>query len=102
MAQCNSEKAGKSYDSFVISISGNPYQRSSIPPQFSKDSSPVADPIHMINPISNAHVNDVPEVSKPQISKSEPLVQTPKSGALSNDQVTLKSAGEVDHDAGRR
>ncbi|MFZ0859822.1 MAG: hypothetical protein ABR881_13855 [Candidatus Sulfotelmatobacter sp.] len=56
----------------------------------------------MINPISNAHVNDVPEVSKPQISKSEPLVQTPKSGALSNDQVTLKSAGEVDHDAGRR
>ena len=56
----------------------------------------------MINPISSAHANDAPEASKPHIPKVEPQIQTPKSGALSHDQVTLKSAGEVDHDAGRK
>jgi len=61
-----------------------------------------ADPIHMINPISSSQANDAREASKPEIPKSEPVVQTPKSGALSNDQVTLKNAGEVDHDAGRK
>jgi hypothetical protein len=81
---------------------GNPYQRSPIPPQFAKDSAPAADPTQVINPISSAHANDAPEVSKPHIPKVEPQVQTPKSGALSHDQVRLKSAGEVDHDAGRK
>jgi hypothetical protein len=56
----------------------------------------------MINPIVGAHTNHAQEVSRPQIPKSEPLVQTPKSGALSNDQVTLKNAGEVAHDASRK
>lgn len=56
----------------------------------------------MINPISSTQANDAREPSKPEIPKSEPLVQTPKSGVLSNDQVTLKNAGEVDHDAGRK
>ena len=56
----------------------------------------------MINPIGNAHANPAHVPSKPEIPKSEPLVQTPKSGALSDDQVTLKNAGEVDHDAGRK
>ncbi len=56
----------------------------------------------MINPISNAHVNDTHEAPKPPVPKTVPQVQTPKSGALSHDQVTLKSAGEIDHDAGRK
>ncbi len=55
----------------------------------------------MINPIGSVHPNQAQEPAKPEIPKSQPLVQTPKSGALSDDQVTLKNAGEVDHDAGR-
>ncbi|MGC1450398.1 MAG: hypothetical protein WA830_10205 [Candidatus Sulfotelmatobacter sp.] len=56
----------------------------------------------MITSVSSAHANDAQEVSKPHILKVEPQIQTPKSGALSHDQVRLKSAGEVDHDAGRK
>ena len=55
----------------------------------------------MINPIGSVHPNEAQQPPKPEIPKWEPLVQTPKSGALSSDQVTLKNAGEVDHDAGR-
>jgi len=61
-----------------------------------------ADPSHMINPISSAHVSDTQEVSKQPIPKTQPLVQTPKSGALSDDQVTLKSAGQIDHEGVRK
>jgi hypothetical protein len=53
----------------------------------------------MISPISSAHPSDVHEASKPPAPKPEPQAQTPKSGALSSDQVTLKSAGQVEHDA---
>jgi len=56
----------------------------------------------MINPINNAPTNHEQEVAKPHVPKAEPQVQTPKSGALSHDQVTLKSAGEVDHDGDSR
>ena len=55
----------------------------------------------MINSITNAHAQHAEEVPKPHVPKAEPQVQTPKSGALSHDQVTLKSAGEVDHDGGK-
>lgn len=51
----------------------------------------------MINPISSPHASDVQQTAKP-IPKAEPEVQTPKSGALSHDQVTLKSAGQVDRE----
>jgi hypothetical protein len=56
----------------------------------------------MINPISSPHTHEAQEVQKPQIPKVEPQIQTPQSGALWHDQVTLNSAGEVDHDAGRK
>jgi len=56
----------------------------------------------MINPIGSVHPNEAQQPPKPEIPKTQPLVQTPKSGALSDDQVTLKHAGEVDHDAGRK
>jgi len=56
----------------------------------------------MINPISSAHPTDVHQVSQqPAQVKPDPQAQTPpvpKSGQLSHDQVTLKSAGQVDHD----
>ena len=56
----------------------------------------------MINPISSAHPTDVQQVAHPPAEpKPHPQAQTPpvlKSGAVSQDQVTLKSAGQVDHD----
>lgn len=57
----------------------------------------------MINPISSAHTSDVHQASQPPAERRpDPHAQTPpvqKSGALSHDQVTLKSAGQPDHDA---
>jgi hypothetical protein len=56
----------------------------------------------MITPISRAHATDVQPVSQRTAPKPEhPQVEAPqtaKSGAVSRDQVTLKSAGDVDHD----
>ena len=57
----------------------------------------------MINPISSVQPSDVRQVSQPAAqAKPDPQAQTPpvaKSGALSHDQVTLKSAGQTDSDA---
>lgn len=55
----------------------------------------------MINPISSTHNADVLPAEK-SAPKSETQAPTPKSGTLSHDQVTLKSAGEVDHDSRQR
>lgn len=55
----------------------------------------------MISPISSPHNADVHAPEKPA-PKSEPQTPTPKGGALSHDQVTLKSAGEVDCDSGEQ
>jgi hypothetical protein len=56
----------------------------------------------MINPISNVQRSSVHQVSQPAAqAKPDPHAQTPpvaKSGALSHDQVTLKSAGQTDAD----
>jgi hypothetical protein len=56
----------------------------------------------MITPINSAHPADVHQVSQPPAEpKPDPHAETPpvpKSGALSQDQVTLKSAGQPDHD----
>jgi hypothetical protein len=56
----------------------------------------------MITPISSVNVTDVRQVSQPPTPKPEhPQAQAPqqvKSGAVARDQVTLKSAGDVDHD----
>ena len=55
-------------------------------------------PIHSIPPI------DVREPAPHPPRKPEPQAQTPqtpKSGALSHDQVTLKHAGQIDHDQDR-
>ena len=56
----------------------------------------------MINPISSVQRSGVHPVSQPAAQpKPDPRAQTPpvaKSGALSHDQVTLKSAGQADAD----
>jgi len=60
----------------------------------------------MISPISSAHASNAHQVAQPPAEpKPDPRAQTPpvpKSGALSQDQVTLKSAGQPDHDADRK
>ena len=63
----------------------------------------------MISPISSVPARDVQQVHQvsqsPAEPKPDPQAQTPpvpKSGALSQDQVTLKSAGQPDQDAGRK
>jgi hypothetical protein len=54
----------------------------------------------MINPISRAHTNE--PVAQPTPPKPDhpaaPPQQTVKSGTVSRDQVTLKSAGQIDSD----
>jgi hypothetical protein len=56
----------------------------------------------MVNPISSVHPAVVQQVAHPQTeAKPDPHAQTPpvrKSGEVSQDQVTLKSAGQVDHE----
>ncbi len=56
----------------------------------------------MISPISNIHATDAHQVSQSPAPKPEhpqaQASQTVKSGAVSRDQVTLKSDGDVDHD----
>jgi hypothetical protein len=54
----------------------------------------------MITPISSVPPSDVRQSSPPPAPKPDP--QTPKSGEVSADQVTLKSAGQVDHDGDSR
>ena len=60
----------------------------------------------MITPINSVHPADVHQVAqppaepKPDLHAETPPV--PKSGALPHDQVTLKSAGQPDHDPGRK
>jgi hypothetical protein len=55
----------------------------------------------MITPISSVNAPDARPVSQPPAPKPEhpqAAPQTVKSGAVARDQVTLKSAGDVDHD----
>jgi hypothetical protein len=57
----------------------------------------------MINPISNVQPSDVHVVSQPPAQpRPDPRAETPpvaKSGALSQDQVTLRSAGQANNDS---
>jgi hypothetical protein len=59
----------------------------------------------MISPISSVHPAEVHKVSEaPAQPKPDPHAQTrpvAKSGQLSHDQVTLRSAGQPDHEAER-
>ena len=52
----------------------------------------------MITPVRSALNADVEPAAKPA-PRPEPQAPTVKSGALSHDEVTLKSAG--DHDSGK-
>ena len=54
----------------------------------------------MISPINSDRTTDAHQVSQPPVAKPEhpQAPQTVKSGTVSRDQVTLKSAGDVDHD----
>ena len=54
----------------------------------------------MVSPISDAHALDVQQTSKPSAPKTSTQAQSvpAKSGAVSQDQVTLKSAGEGDRE----
>ncbi len=58
----------------------------------------------MITPISSVHPIDVRQAAQPPAeAKPDPHAETPpvpKSGQLSHDQVTLRSAGQPDQDAG--
>jgi hypothetical protein len=60
----------------------------------------------MINSINSALPHNTHQASSTSLAaqkaEPQPQAQTPKSGALSQDQVTLKSAGNVDHEAGKR
>lgn len=60
----------------------------------------------MITPITSVQPVDAsPVVQQPAEVKPDPRSETPpvpKSGQLSHDQVTLRSAGQPDHEAGRR
>lgn len=60
----------------------------------------------MITAISSVHPIDVRQVAqRPAEVKPDPRAETPpvpKSGQLSHDQVTLRSAGQPDQDAGRK
>jgi len=49
-------------------------------------------PIHSVDPV-------VRESSAPPEPKPQPQASTTKSGALSDDQVTLKNAGQIDHES---
>jgi hypothetical protein len=70
-----------------------------IPSAWSEVFSPAADSILMITPINTPHVTESREVPPKPVERPAPQAQTPKSGTLSHDQVTLKSAGQPDHDA---
>ena len=52
----------------------------------------------MIPPVSRVNHLQDHEVSHQPARRQQPQQQTPKSGALSRDQVTFRSAGELDHD----
>ena len=56
----------------------------------------------MTTPISSVRpAEEVRPAPHPPAPKTESQAQTPKSGALSHDQVTLKSAGQPDHEPDR-
>jgi len=53
----------------------------------------------MVNPISSSHASNTGQVAHPAVPPlPHPPARTQKSGELSPDTVTLKSAGDVDHD----
>lgn len=60
----------------------------------------------MITPINSAHPIDARQVAQPPSEpKPDRQAQTPpvrKSGEVSQDQVTLKSAGQPDHEVDSR
>jgi hypothetical protein len=51
----------------------------------------------MINPVANAHAGNIQQISQTSRSPQAPA-PVQKSGTLSHDTVTLKSAGDVDGD----
>ena len=53
----------------------------------------------MITRVASVHPPDVEQVQHPSAPKSVPAAQTSKSGALSHDHVTLRSAGELNEDS---
>ena len=56
----------------------------------------------MITPLSSVRpTEEVRQAPHQPTPKPEAQAQTPKSGALSHDQVTLKSAGQPDHEPDR-
>lgn len=69
-------------------------------PDPAKVSGCAADIHPMINPISSGNSSNAEQVARQTASKntpkaeSQPQSQTQKSGSLSKDQVTLKSAGQ--------
>jgi hypothetical protein len=57
---------------------------------------------HMSNSISSVHNRNQPAAEEAQPPRPQPPpAQTQKSGELSQDKVTLRSAGEVNRDGGQ-
>lgn len=51
----------------------------------------------MISPVST-YASYVNQISQLSVRQPQPQAQTPKSGSVPQDTVSLKSAGDVDHD----
>ena len=52
----------------------------------------------MINPISSAQASYANQVSQSAARQPQPQAQSSTSSSLPQDTVSLKSAGDVDHD----
>ncbi len=63
-----------------------------IPADFAQEFPDHADPPYMVNPISSTHVEHANQVSQPAARHPQPAAETPKSHALPQDTVTLRSS----------
>ena len=54
--------------------------------------------LHMISSVTSTHGGNLQQVSTPPTRLPQAPATVQKNGTLSQDQVTLKSAGDVDHD----
>jgi len=50
----------------------------------------------MVNPVSSAHTSQAPQAANAAAPKAQ--AAQPQKSTLPSDKVTLKSAGDVDHD----
>jgi hypothetical protein len=66
-------------------------------PDFAEEFPDYADPPYMVSPISSMHVEHTNQVSQPAARHAQPAAETPKSHALPQDTVTLRTS-DLSHD----